>query len=291
MRMKHQLNKGDIMEKGKILKIMRDFYYVESNNNVFSCQARGKFWKEGITPLVGDNVEFNIIDSTKGYIMNILPRYNELSRPPISNVDQALIVISAKEPDFSTSLLDKLLVVIGYNKIKPIIYISKMDLLNRKERKDIINILKYYKKIGYPVYTTSQRKKLKKIFKNKITVITGQSGVGKSTLLNLLNKKLNLETNPISLSLGRGKHTTRHVELLEINKGYVADTPGFSALDFKGMKKEDIRDNFIEFKNYQCKYKGCMHAMEKDCLIKEMIEKGIILKSRYNNYIRFINGM
>ncbi|MFA5602141.1 MAG: ribosome small subunit-dependent GTPase A [Bacilli bacterium] len=279
------------MEKGKIIKIMRDFYYVESNNNIFECQARGKFWKNNITPLVGDIIEFNIIDNNKGYIMNILPRYNELIRPPISNVDQALIVISAKEPNFSTNLLDKLLVVIEFNHIKPIIYVSKMDLLNKKEKKDIINILKYYKKIGYSFFITSQKKRIKKIFKNKITVITGQSGVGKSTLLNLLNKKLQLETNPISLSLGRGKHTTRHVELLETNKGYVADTPGFSALDFKGMNKEDIRDNFIEFKNYHCKYKGCMHLKEKDCLIKQAVEKGIILKSRYDNYIKFINGM
>lgn len=279
------------MEKGRILKLMRDSYFVESNNVIFECQARGKFWKDNITPLVGDFVKFDIIEDKKGYIMEILPRLNELVRPPISNVDQAIIVMSAKEPLFSTNLLDKLLVTIEFNKIKPIIYVSKMDLLDNKERKDIKRLLNYYRKIGYIVIETKNKRMIKKLLKNKISVLTGQSGVGKSTLLNKINKDLNLDTDIISKALGRGKHTTRHVELLKINKGYVADTPGFSSFDFNNMTKEDVKNNFVEFKKYDCKYKGCNHLKEDNCVIKEMVKKGDILQSRYDNYVKFISGM
>jgi ribosome biogenesis GTPase len=277
------------MKKGQIIKLLRDFYYVDSNNKIYECQARGKFWKDGIVPLVGDFIEFDELKDDKGYIKEILPRKNELVRPPVSNIDQAIIVISAKEPLFSSVLLDKMLVVIEFNNIKPIIYISKMDLLNRSEKKDINSIIKYYKSIGYKVFTTKQRKKIKSIFKNKLTVITGQSGVGKSTLLNILDKSLQLNTSVISKALGRGKHTTRHVELLPINNGLVADTPGFSSFDLINMANDDIKKCFIEFNKYNCKYSGCSHISEPDCEIKKNVKKGIILESRYNNYLKFVN--
>ena len=192
-----------------------------------------------------------IFDENKKYIIEIKERKTELVRPPVANIDQAFIITSAKEPDFSSNLLDKLLCVIEYNNIKPIICFTKLDLLNEDELKDIEDIIKYYKKIGYQVFKNTEIEEIKKQFKNKKTVFTGQSGSGKSTLLNKLDKNLNLKTNEISQALGRGKHTTRHVELLNLYDGLIADTPGFSSLDFIGMTNEDIRDNFIEFNDYK----------------------------------------
>ena len=271
---------------GIITKNISDLYIVESNNNIYKCKAKGIFRKDKITPLVGDKV---IFDEKKSVITNILERKNKLVRPPISNVDQALIVMSVVNPEFSTNLVDKLINIIEYNNIKPVLCLSKLDLLNNSN--DINKYISYYKDIGYNVILNTETDKLREIFKNKITVITGQSGVGKSTLLNMLDSNLNLKTNEISFALGRGKHTTRHVELINLFDGLVADTPGFSSLSFIGMKKEDIRDNFIEFNTYKekCKYKDCMHLKEDDCEVKRMIESGKILKSRYENYTKFIS--
>lgn len=271
---------------GIITKNISDLYIVESNNNIYKCKAKGVFRKDKITPLVGDKV---IIDENKNIITKVLERKNELIRPPISNVDQALIVMSVVNPDFSTNLVDKLINIIEYNNIKPVLCLSKLDLLDTNDEVD--KYIKYYKDIGYTVIINTEIEKIKEVFKNKITVITGQSGVGKSTLLNMLDSSLNLKTNEISFALGRGKHTTRHVELIKLFDGLVADTPGFSSLSFIGMKKEDIRDNFVEFNTYKdkCKYKDCMHLKEDDCEIKRMVEIGEILKSRYENYTKFIS--
>ncbi len=272
---------------GIIIKIISNDYTIVSEEKEYICKARGKFRKEKITPLVGDNC---IFDSEKKYIIEIQKRKNELIRPPVANIDQAFIITSAKEPDFSSNLLDKLLCIIEYNNIKPIICFTKLDLLNKEELNNIETIINYYKKIGYQVYKNTEIEEIKKQFKNKKTVFTGQSGAGKSTLLNKLDNKLNLKTNEISQALGRGKHTTRHVELLNLYNGLIADTPGFSSLEFIDMKNEDIRDNFVEFNQYrdECEYKDCMHISEKNCKIKEELEKGNILKSRYENYLKFI---
>lgn len=272
---------------GIITKNISNDYTIISGDKEYICKARGKFRKEKITPLVGDNCTF---DENKKYIIEIEKRKTELVRPPVANIDQAFIITSAKEPDFSSNLLDKLLCVIEYNNIKPIICFTKLDLLNKEELNNIEKIIKYYKKIGYQVFKNTEIEEIKKQFKNKKTVFTGQSGAGKSTLLNKLDKNLNLKTDEISQALGRGKHTTRHVELLNLYEGLIADTPGFSSLDFIGMTNEDIRDNFIEFNEYrhECEYKDCMHTNEKNCKIKEEIEKGNILKSRYENYLKFI---
>lgn len=273
--------------QGIIIKNISNDYTVLADGKTYSCKARGKFRKERITPLVGDNCTF---DEKKLYIIDILPRKNELVRPPVSNIDQAFIITSVKEPDFSSNLLDKLLCIIEYNNIKPIICFTKLDLLNEEEKTEIENIIKYYKKIGYQVYKNTEIENIKKLFKDKKTVFTGQSGAGKSTLLNKINKNLNLKTDEISKALGRGKHTTRHVELLDLENGLIADTPGFSSLSFIGMTNADIRDNFIEFNEYRdkCKYKDCMHLQEEDCEIKEQIKNKNILESRYENYQKFL---
>ena len=272
--------------KGLIIKNISDLYVVKSNDKIYNCKAKGLFRKEGITPTVGDKV---IFDKEKMVITDILTRKNILIRPPISNVDQAIIVMSVINPTFSTNLVDKFINIIEYNNIKPILCLTKLDLL--EEKTSINKYIDYYKSIGYEVILNTEIEKIKDILKNKITVITGQSGVGKSTLLNKLDSTLSLKTNEISYALGRGKHTTRHVELISLFDGYVADTPGFSSLTFIGMKKEDIRDNMIEFNNYKdkCRYKDCMHLKEDECEIKRMVEEGKILKSRYENYEKFVN--
>lgn len=272
---------------GKIIKQISNDYTVKLDDKIIVCKARGKFRNLGITPLVGDNVE---IDLNNNYILEILKRKNELDRPRISNIDQAVIVTSVKIPDFSSNLLDKLLNIIEFNNIKPIICFTKLDLLSESELVEIRKIQQYYKKIGYDVFDNTDEK-LNNIFKNKITVFAGQSGAGKSSLLNKLDSTLNLEIGDVSIALGRGKHTTRHTELIEIKGGLIADTPGFSSLNFNGMLKTDIRDNFIEFNKYRefCEYKDCMHVKENKCAVKDNIDKGI-LRSRYENYIKFIGG-
>ena len=276
-----------MLKSGKIIKIVSNIYTVSSDEK-YECRCRGKFRNIGLTPLVGDNVMF---DSDNKIITDVSKRNNELIRPYVANIDQVLVVTSTKHPNIDLNLLDKLLVMIEFNNIKPIICFTKTDLLDELEKQNIDNIKKYYEKIGYKVFINTELDALKKIFKGKVTVFAGQSGVGKSTLLNKIEPNLNLETNEISEALGRGKHTTRHVELIELCGGLIADTPGFSSLDLTDMTKEDIRDNFIEFNKYRelCKYKDCMHVKEKDgeCEIKRRVGKDI-LKSRYENYLKFI---
>ena len=274
--------------QGKIIKLISNDYTVLSDEKIFICKSRGKFRNLNITPMVGDNV---IFDENSKYILEILQRKNSLVRPPVSNIDACVIVTSVKEPEFSSNLLDKLLNIIEFNNIQPIICFTKLDKLSEDELINIKNIMEYYKKIGYSVYTNQQIHLIKTIFKDKIMVFTGQSGAGKSTLLNKLAPDLNLKTDEISIALNRGKHTTRHVELMPLYDGYVADTPGFSAISFLEMSNSDIRDNFIEFNNYRdkCQYKDCMHDSEIDCEIKRQLNNGNILNSRYENYIKFIH--
>jgi len=273
------------MIRGKIVKQISNDYTVKVDGKLYICKARGKFRNQGITPLVGDEV---IIQDN--YILEVLPRKNELNRPSICNIDEAIIITSLKNPDFSTNLLDKLIVVTEFNGIKPIIIFTKADLLTKEEFKNLYKYINYYKSIGYDIYFNDEIEKIKKIFKDKVCVFTGQTGAGKSTLLNKLDSSLNLKTDEISMALGRGKHTTRHTELLEICGGMVADTPGFSALDFTDMSPSDIRDNFIEFNLYRdkCKFRNCMHSSEIDCEIIKKVEDGTIIKSRYENYLKFI---
>ena len=273
--------------QGRIIKIISDNYTVLCENEKYICKCRGIFRNKKIHPLVGDKV---IINSKDKIIKEIIKRKNELIRPPICNIDQAFIITSSKSPDFSNNLLDKMLTIVEFNNIKPIICFTKLDLLNKDELIKINNYINYYKKIGYVVFKNDDIDNIRKLFKDKISVFTGQTGVGKSTLLNNIDDSLNLKTNEISKALGRGKHTTRHVELIDICNGYVADTPGFSDISFIDMSKEDIRDNFIEFEDYKenCKYRDCMHYKEDHCMVKEMVKQGIIINERYEDYISFI---
>lgn len=272
---------------GQIIGNISDLYKVKYDNGYINCKARGKFKNNNMKPLVGDKVKFDI---NKQVITDLLPRKNELVRPPICNVDQALIVMSVKEPNIDLYLLDKMISIISFNNIEPVICFTKLDLLDNEELKTIEKYITYYQAIGYRVITNNKIDEILLILKNKVTVVTGQSGVGKSSLLNKIDDTLNLKTNVISHALGRGKHTTRHVELLELKDCLIADTPGFSSLDFYNMDKHDIKNSMIEFVKYmdKCKYRDCFHIKEDDCEIKNLVIKGNILESRYNNYQKFM---
>lgn len=272
--------------KGQVVKVISEKFYVKVLGEILECRQRGKLKNERNLPLVGDYV---IIDKDKKVIEKILPRRNMLIRPNVANITQAFIMTSFKNPDFSTNLLDKLLVQLEINNIKPIICLTKRDLITDEEFLKYQNIIKYYKDIGYIVLYNYELTKIKKILENETTVFTGQTGSGKSTLLNNLFRDLNLKVGEVSIALGRGKHTTRHIEIIEKDNIQVLDTPGFSALSFLEYTKEDVRDSFIEFKNFPCIYKDCMHDKETECMVRKAVENGKILESRYKNYISFIS--
>ena len=271
--------------KGQIIKIVSDLHIVSYNGKNYDCKCRGKFRKDKIIPKVGDYV---IFDTNKKVIEEILPRNNVFQRPSVANIDQAFLITSLRLPDFSFNLLDKLIVLMELHNVEPIICITKRDLLSNEELQEIDKSLEYYKKIGYKVIYNTQLDEIKRLLKNKTSVFTGQTGAGKSTLLNKLNPNWKLETGEVSTALGRGRHTTIVVELFSINDGKVLDTPGFSSLDFIEFTKEDIRDAFIEFKKFPCIYKDCMHTNEGECKVKMAVNNNNILKSRYENYLKFI---
>ncbi len=274
------------LKRGKIIRIISNLYTVELEDKTLDCHARGKFRKEKITPLVGD---FCYVDEENHYILEIEPRKNVVERPTIANMDFALIVTSVKLPNLSLNLLDKTLSLMLINKIEPILCFTKLDLLNEEEQKQIDKIINYYKKCDYQVVKNTELDKIKRLLSGKQIVLTGQTGAGKSTLLNKLSPNLHLKTDEISLALGRGKHTTRHVELFKIEDFFIADTPGFSALEIKEIEKEAIKESFKEFNQYTCPFKNCFHDKEKECRIKEAVLKEEILLSRYQNYLDFIN--
>ncbi len=283
------------MATGMIVKALSGFYYVHNEEGLFQCRGRGNFRKRQIKPLVGDQVEFEAENRTDGYILEVFERKNELIRPPIANVDQAILVFSALEPDFSPLLLDRFLVHIEANDIAPLIIISKIDLLDTASRQEIDEHKRQYEQIGYHVLLTSTMdidglEHLTPYLKGKVSVVAGQSGVGKSSLLNHLKPELAIETNEISTHLGRGKHTTRHVELLPISGGLVADTPGFSSLDFIHLEAEDLSSCFPEMaeRASDCKFRGCTHTSEPGCAVKKALELGEINASRFEHYVQFL---
>lgn len=279
------------MPKGQIRKALSGFYYIEYEGITYQTRARGNFRNRNITPLVGDWVEFESTNETDGYILDIYPRENELVRPTVANIDQGVIVTSCVEPKFSTNLLDRFLVTLEEKHIEPIIYITKMDLASSDEVSAMEEIQRVYEKIGYPVILASQgsTKELIPFFKDELTVFMGQSGAGKSTLLNELSPELALKVGEISEALGRGKHTTRHVELIELYGGLVADTPGFSSIDFLEMTLDELPKNFPEFveASEYCKFRECHHIKEPKCEVKHRVEQGEILQSRYDDYLQF----
>ena len=279
------------MQKGQIVKSLAGFYYVESDDKIYQCRARGRFRKRDQKPLVGDYCTFSIENENEGYILELLERKNELVRPPICNIDQALLVFSAKEPDLNTLLLDRFLVLIEHFHIKPIICISKVDLVDMEELKEK---MKPYHDAEYEIYYISSSNQiglqdLKEIFKNQFTVITGQSGVGKSSLLNALDIHLNIDTGEISKALGRGRHTTRHVEMIKMYGGYVADTPGFSSLELD-MEPVELAQAQHDFYNLslKCQFRGCLHDKEPRCAVKDAVEEGTISQERYEHYLMFL---
>lgn len=271
--------------KGQIVKISSDLFFVNSNDQIYPCKCRGIFRKEHITPVVGDYVLF---DRDKKIIEDVLPRKNVFDRPKVSNIDQAFLITSLKYPDFSLNLLDKFLVLMEINHVNSIICITKEDLLSSNEKEEFRKILDYYKKIGYIVVYNTDIEIIKELLRGKVSVFTGQTGAGKSSLLNKLNKEWNLEVGEISYALGRGKHTTRVVELFPFLGGKVMDTPGFSSLEFSNYSVDDIKNSFIDFSIYPCPYKDCSHTNEEECEVKKAVLRGDIMESRYINYLNFI---
>ncbi|MCQ2008913.1 MAG: ribosome small subunit-dependent GTPase A [Sporolactobacillus sp.] len=284
------------MPEGTIIKALSGFYYVKNGDQLVQCRARGVFRKRGVSPLVGDHVVYEAAKPTDGYILSISKRKNVLKRPPIANIDQAILVFSVAEPALDCQLLDRFLISMEAHRIDPVICFTKWDLLSEKDIETFRSQMSVYEKIGYPILFTSSLKKeglaeLKQRMENRISVVTGQSGVGKSTLLNYLGDSLNIETQAISHALGRGKHTTRHVELLPISiNGYVADTPGFSSLELPDIAPSDLEQCFPEFDEFRegCRFRGCMHLAEPDCMVKDAVSKGKIDRSRYEHYQIFL---
>ena len=273
--------------QGRIIKALAGFYYVECDGQVYQTRARGNFRKKGQTPYVGDFVDFSAEDHSEGYILKIYDRHNSLVRPPIVNIDQAVVIMSAKEPDFNANLLDRFLVLLEHKSIQPAVYISKMDLLDTQS--EIEAVAAKYRDIGYDFVTTQEA--LLPMLNDKVTVFMGQTGVGKSTLLNRIAPELALETGEISDSLGRGRHTTRAVSFYNVHGGKIADTPGFSSLDYEVKTVEDLSESFPEIRkaSHFCKFRSCSHTHEPSCAVKEALENGEIWQSRYDNYLQFLS--
>ena len=270
--------------QGQIIKISSNRHVVSSNNKTYNTIPRGKFRKDKLIPKVGDYVRFN---EKSLVIEEILPRKNTFNRPMVSNIDRAFIITSLVNPDFSLGLLDKFIAHMELNNVDIVICLTKTDLVNKETYDKIKEIMVYYTNIGYTVLTNLELDKIKELIKDKTVVFIGQTGAGKSTLLNKLNPDWNLKTGEVSLALGRGRHTTRNVELYDFLDGKVLDTPGFSALDLSIYKKEDIKYAFKEFSNYSCPFRDCSHTKEAECMIKKAVKDGEILKSRYESYLKF----
>ncbi len=277
--------------KGIITKGIGGFYYVEVANATYECKARGIFRKNKITPLVGDSVEISVNDNAENTINLIDDRKNFLIRPPVSNIDNLIIIVSTVEPRPNFFVIDKLIATAEYKNIEPYIVISKTDLSSHDE------IIDAYKNSGIKIISLNDDyaiDEIKSIMRNKISAFTGNSGVGKTTLLNRLDNTLNLSTGAISDKLGRGRHTTRQAQLFNVCGGYVIDTPGFSSFDFEKteiIKKDDLPYCFREFKDYlgTCKFTSCAHISDKGCSICEAVKNGKISETRHNSYIQLYN--
>ena len=279
--------------QGKIIKGIAGFYYVHVvHSGIYECKAKGVFRNKKIKPLVGDNVEFEILDEENriGNIINIYDRKNELIRPAVSNISQALVVFAIANPMPNLNLLDRFLVMMERNGIDTIICFNKIDLV---EEEEILKLRDIYVKAGYHVMFTSTKENMGieevlRVIDGKTTAFAGPSGVGKSSLLNALIPEANSQTGEISEKIKRGKHTTRHTEIFNVSDDtYLMDTPGFSSLYVNDFEKEELKNYFREFIEYNngCRFTGCVHVNEPDCLVKEAVENGEISQSRYDNYI------
>ncbi|EDT73320.1 ribosome small subunit-dependent GTPase A [Clostridium butyricum] len=275
---------------GKIIKGIGGFYYIKTEEGLIECKARGKFRHKDIKPMVGDNVTIQI-ENGKGVIEEIHKRTSELVRPTVANVSLAFIVFAVKNPDINFDLLNKFLVLCEYNNIEVIVCLNKIDLVSEEEREEI---KKRINDIGYEVLFINAKQgigieRLKEKMNGNVTVFCGPSGAGKSTLINQLADKEHMQTGNVSEKLGRGKHTTRHSELIEVAQGYIVDTPGFSTLEIKDlMDKNSLKYCFPEFSEYNdnCKYRGCLHYKEPKCALKDAVEDGKVNKYRYDFYVK-----
>ncbi|CAJ1002076.1 MULTISPECIES: ribosome small subunit-dependent GTPase A [Brevibacillus] len=282
------------MPEGRIVKALSGFYYVADGDRVYQCRARGLFKKKGakVHPLVGDWVVYDVISDSEGYVMEVGERTSELVRPPIANVDQAVLVFSMAEPAFSPFLLDKFLVHTEHAGIDAVIVLSKSDIAADD---DVEAVVRKYEKIGYRVIPTSTVdmrgvEALREALRDSISVFAGQSGVGKSSLINALFPGISLQTGDVSQKLGRGRHTTRHVELIPLpGGGYVADTPGFSSLEFIGIDELDLAEAFRDFGELSasCKFRGCLHVSEPGCAVLAALDAGELDTERYQHYKQF----
>ena len=282
---------------GKIIKIEADLFECLVESNYLNCKATKIFQYKKQELKVGDNVEIEVKGSIN-YIVKRLPRLNELTRPNIANIDKALVCVSVMEPSLNLNLLDRFLCLLAFNKIEALIIFTKWDLLKDDDLKDVQEVVNYYQSIGYQCLQTNKynddyKEAIYEAIKNKICVITGQSGTGKSSILNILDETLHLKTDEISKALNRGKHTTRYTRLIKIQDGWIADTPGFGNLEFEGMTEIDIAHSFVDLfeASNDCKYKGCLHLGEPGCNVKKMVSAGLIRNSRYDNYLKFIDSI
>mgnify|MGYP000955029260 FL=1 len=283
------------MVEGVIVKGVGGFYYVKAQERLYECRARGLFREDNITPLVGDKVliRINEEDGT-GYIEEIMERKSELIRPPVANVTQAIIVMSIKKPDINFWLLDRFIILAEHQNLNIIICLNKVDVTKREE---ITSILDIYKNTSYPIVKTSTKtgegiEDLKEYLKDQVTVVAGPSGVGKSSLLNQIKPGLELKTGDVSKKTTRGRHTTRHVELIDLgSNSYVLDTPGFSSLNLDFIEsEEELSRYFNEIDEFatSCKFINCLHFKEPGCEVKKQVEKGRISPVRYENYLKFL---
>ena len=281
---------------GIILKGIGGFYYVESAEGIYECKARGIFRKTGIAPLPGDRVVFSVVDEAKrtGSIDEILPRNNLLTRPAVANADQLIVVVSVKSPDPELFLVDKLLVEAEKNGMAAVICVNKIDLDTENEH---MRIVEAYSGAGYNIFSASLKtgeglENVREVLNGKVSVLAGQSGVGKSTMLNRIAGAWVMETGDVSKKTERGRHTTRHAELIKLDSGgYVADTPGFSALELPDVSHDELEAFYPDFNAYRkkCRFSGCSHVSEPDCGVKEAAESRLIDPGRYCRYVRLYN--
>ena len=278
---------------GKIMKGIAGFYYVGvAESGVYECKAKGIFRKDKIKPLVGDDVEIEVLNEEEklGNIVKILPRRSELIRPAVANIDQALVIFAAREPKPNLSLLDRFLVIMEKQDVPVIICFNKQDLCDEEE---VGRLKEIYEACGYPVVLASAKQgegieEIKSLLRGKTTTVAGPSGVGKSSLTNLLQNEVQMETGEISKKLGRGRHTTRHSQIIQIEEDtWLYDTPGFTSFYVEEIEKEELRFYFREFFKYEgtCRFQGCTHTHEPGCMVKNALEEGKISKERYENYL------
>ncbi len=279
--------------KGLVVKAISSFFYVKYQNEIIECRASKKLKLNKQKILTGDYVLF---DEETCYINQIVERKNELIRPKIANVENAVLVFSATEPDMNFGLLDRMILIMELNNLKSHILITKTDLLNDDEKNLLFSDLSYYQEIGYPVFDSNSINDCEEfidILNKQKFVFTGQTGVGKSTFINKILPELDLETQPISKALGRGKHTTREVTFYEFNDSYIIDTPGFSALEIP-FTAGNVRDNYVDFVSLSsdCKFNTCYHDEEPNCAVKNYISNAPqVVKNRYNNYIKLLKEL